>query len=401
MNKETKFDPFDLGSEPTGEDFDPFAPDNNDTESKSNATRKSKVTDTAAKASATNSPDNNEQNNTDKSPVFEYAGATEDIDDVSKTFEELRIVKSVDFPELEDGKRVSWTVEYGKITKSVADPKGITIGKMKSDIETSKEFQEALKKAKDKKPICKVKPRVTAQSKGMAMSYKGVFRNMDEVNAADKVISILPAKDGKVYEIRKNVMGKFITPLITESLGGSCELLSDVRAGFVSALPRIPVDMMMKIVTFFRYCSDEGDGEAILNIYWDRLCRSFHIDAPEQTATKASVESVENLNFADDRYIHFMDIHSHNDMKAFFSAVDDKDEKATRLYSVIGHLDKYFPDIKTRISNGGKFCEIDPSEVFELVAKPFPDDWKSKVHFRECHEVDNGISVDNQGVDVL
>ena len=80
-----------------------------------------------------------------------------------------------------------------------------------------------------------------------------------------------------------------------------------------------------------------------------------------------------------------MDIHSHNSMKAFFSAKDDADEKSTRLYSVIGHIDKYFPDIKTRISNGGKHWPIDPAEVFELISCPFPDMWKEKVHFNSSH----------------
>jgi hypothetical protein len=120
----------------------------------------------------------------EKLPVFEYAGASEEIEDVSKTFDELRIEKAGDFPELDDGKRVSWSVEYGKITKGVSNPKGTSISKMKADIETSKEFLEALKMAKDKNPACKIKPRVTAQSKGIA-SYKGVFRLLKEAEASD------------------------------------------------------------------------------------------------------------------------------------------------------------------------------------------------------------------------
>ena len=91
----------------------------------------------------------------EKLPVFEFGGATENIEDSSQTFDELRIAKAADFPELEDGKRVSWTVEYGKITKIVSDAKGTSIAKIKSEIETSKAFLDALKKAKDKNPDCK------------------------------------------------------------------------------------------------------------------------------------------------------------------------------------------------------------------------------------------------------
>ena len=328
----------------------------------------------------------------EKPPVFNYANATEDIEDASQTFDELRIAKATDFPELEDGKRVSWTVEYGKITKSVADAKGMTIAKMKSDIETSKEFLDSLKKARDKNPACKVKPRVTAQSKGTASGYKGVFKDMDEVDAAGKVISILPAKDGKVYEVRDTHLGRFITPVV-----GS-EMLSDVRAGFIPApgIPRIPMDLVMRIIAFFRYLTlGGGDNEALVNIYWDSHGKTFVVDTPEQIVSKLSVHSNENPDYLNERFIHFMDIHSHNSMRAFFSATDNKDEKATRLYTVIGRLDKYFPEIKTRISNGGKFHEIDPSEVFEYIARPFPDVWKEKVKFRERHNDDRNGLVDS------
>ena len=159
---------------------------------------------------------------------------------------------------------MSWTVEYGKIVKAVADPKGTSIGKMKADIETSKEFLDSFKRARDKNPACKVKPRVTAQSKGTVSVYKGVFANMGDAVASGKVISIVPAKDGNVYEIRNTKMGQFITPVV------GCELLSDVRAGFIPALPRIPSNLLVKIIAFFRYFMRHGaNNEVLLNIYWD------------------------------------------------------------------------------------------------------------------------------------
>jgi PRTRC genetic system protein A len=396
MDNTNKDELFDLGSEPTGEDFDPFASDDDneaaaatDTEQADN-TPESKQPEATAPTESAVVPGTDKKAEVkepeapgfaDKPPVFEYAGATEIIDDASKTFDELRIEKSSDFPELEDGKRVSWTVEYGKITKTVADPKGMSVGKMKSDIETSKEFEDSLRKrGADKNPACKVKPRVTAQSKGTAVAYRGVFTNTEEAEAVGKAISIVPGRDGSVYEIRCNKMGKFVTPVY------GCDLLSDVQAGFTPALPRVPMDLMMKIISFFRYYTRHGaDREVLVNVYWDTVSQTYVLDAPEQTVTSVSVESSENPAYTDDRYIHYMDIHSHNSMKAFFSTTDNNDEKATRLYTVIGRLDKYFPDIKTRISNGGKFMEIDPIEVFEQVACPFPEEWTDVVRFRDPH----------------
>jgi len=387
MSNDTNNETFDLGSEPAGEVFDPFAEDNEETPEENNeeitvenavpVTEQPKTPATEKKPVTPETKTTDTENFADKPPVFEYAGATENIDDSSKTFDELRIEKSADFPELEDGKRVSWTVEYGKITRAVGDPKGTSIGKIKSDIETSKEFAESLKKrGADKNPVCKVKPRVTAQSKGNKTSYRGVFTDVEEAEASGKMISVVPAKDGRIYEIRKTNMGKFITPITNGYI------LSDVQAGFTPALPLIPMDLTLSVYGFFRAYMQNGDErEVLVNIYWDTEEKRFIADAPEQTVTKASVDSKTDGVYSGERYIHYMDIHSHNSMKAFFSETDNNDERATRLYSVIGRLDKFYPDIKTRISNGGKFLEIDPSEVFEKIAKPFPDEWKSRVKF--------------------
>ena len=99
----------------------------------------------------------------EKPPVFCHKSAKEPIADPTMTFEELRIRKSEDFADLEEGKNVSWTVEYCGIVKSIKDPKGTTIISMKESIERSREFLDALKKAKDKNPDCLVKPKVTMQ----------------------------------------------------------------------------------------------------------------------------------------------------------------------------------------------------------------------------------------------
>jgi len=383
---------FDLGSSPDNEGFDPFAdddgaditetdvieivPDAPVTEEKAETTVNEPEPAGAADKTATPKDEKATQSFAEKLPVFEYAGATEDISDTSKTFDELRIEKATDFPELDDGKRVSWTVEYGKITKAVTDAKGTSIGKMKTDIENSKEFEDSLKKrGADKNPACKIKPRVTAQSKGLPSSYRGVFGNADEALSAGKVISIIPGKDGRVYEMRNTDMGRFITPI------SGCEELSDIRAGFTPALPPIPKELMMQVISFFRKFS-KNDSEVLVNVYWDTSGSKFILDAPVQVVSKVSVYSGGNSAYSDVRYIHYMDIHSHNTMKAYFSPTDDCDEKATRLYTVMGELDKYFPTIVTRIANGGKFHEIDPMEVFENIEHGYPHDWEYNVSRR-------------------
>ena len=313
----------------------------------------------------------------DKPALFSYGSAKEPIEDASMTFEELRIQKSEDFPELESGKTVSWRVRYGAVTKSITDPKESTIAKSKEEIERSKAFLDGLKKAKndkDRNPDCLVSPIVTAKSKGIA-AYAGVFPTVEAARASDKVICILPARDGRIYEMRKNEMGEFIAPK------NKVADFAEVRAGFTPALPLIPRELMGQIITFFRCLMNGGtEYEAMVFLYWDRQKDEFVVYVPKQTASKASIHAdLTDNTLPEDRYLHYADIHSHNSMTAKFSTTDDADERATRLYIVIGRLDKFYPDISARVSCGGTYLPIDTNLVVESVGGEFPTKWLDQV----------------------
>ena len=312
----------------------------------------------------------------DKPPVFSYGGAKEKIEDSSQTFEELRILKADDFPELGEGKSVSWKVKYGTVTKPVADPKSATIASVKEEIEKSKSFLDGLAKAKDKNPDCLVIPSVIAKSKGAAMAaYKGVFHTLEAARKSDKLICLIPARDGKVYEMRKTDVGEMVVPKrrVAE--------FAEVRAGFVPALPRIPREVTGRIISFFRsFMNEDAEYEALAFVYWDRENEDFVVHIPRQRTTKASVYANLTDNcLPEERYLHYADIHSHNSMEAKFSAVDDRDEKASRLYIVVGRLDNFYPSVSARISCGGTYLPIDPELVMEGVGEEFPTEWLDKV----------------------
>ena len=311
----------------------------------------------------------------DKPPVFQYGGAREQITDASMTFEALRIQKADDFPELEDASAVTWQVRYGDITKTVSAPKTDTIAAMKAEIEKSKAFLDSLKKGKVKDPECVVKPQIRMQKKGVA-DYKGVFPTLEAARASNKVICLIPARDGQTYEMRRSELGEFIAPKhkITE--------FSEVRAGFRPALPRIPQELLRAIIGFFRSQMEAGtEFEALVRIYWDREEQKFIPFVPKQRVTKDSVTvRLTDEDLPDEqRYLYYADIHSHNSMKAVFSAIDDMDERGTRLYLVIGRLDRFFPEISARISCGGSFVPIEPGLVLEGLDSSFPAEWSGKV----------------------
>lgn len=317
-----------------------------------------------------------------KAPVFEFAGVSEEIDDLSKTFEDIRISKAEDFPELEDGKRVSWKMSYCGIVKNIEQPKKTTIAEQKKIIEESKDFMNAIKRKKGNL-VCKVIPTVTAQKKGRMESYKGIFIDEDTAAKSGKAIAYVPSEDGNVYEIRNNTIGTFRAK--AERIRG----LTNIKAGFTPALPLFPYEMLTEIIAFFKYFADRKNVcEALVNVYWDTECENYIVKVPEQKVGAVAVETI--LSDDEDNLIHVMDIHSHNLMDAYFSSTDNSDEKATRIYAVIGRLDKLFPDISMRISVGGKFVDINPTDVFEYPFKDFPDEWLSYVTEYKVKEHKNG-----------
>lgn len=320
----------------------------------------------------------------EKPPVFYHKGIKEDIEDASMTFEELRIRKSDDFTDLEEGKRVSWSVEYCGIRKEVKDPKGTTIISMKEMIERSREFLDALKKTKDKNPCCYVKPKVEMKTKGNAATYKGKFGSLEEARASDKVICLIPSNDGRIYELRKMEQGEFIAPK------NNVVDFSEIRAGFIPALPKIPAQLMGEIIAFFRsFMTESEENEAMAQIYWDKAEKRFFAYVPKQSVCKEEVEA--NLHDCpyddEERYICYADIHSHNSMDAFFSGKDDRDECSTGLYLVLGRLDHFYPEIKARIFCGDSFVPIDPDTVVEGLERQFPREWLEQVSIRRKESV--------------
>ena len=190
-----------------------------------------------------------------KPAIFSYAKVKENIEDRDSTFEDLRQRYEADFPELSDPKTISWTVNYGKTTKSVSNPGSDKVYDIKAEIEKSKACKEALKKAKtdaDKNPECIVKLFKKAQTKGEALSgIKELCLTKAEAAQTNKPIVLLPSKDGRVYEQRRNEIGCFTAP------AENVREFEDIQAEFKMALPKIPAHIFSKVMGFFKSISDE------------------------------------------------------------------------------------------------------------------------------------------------
>ena len=320
--------------------------------------------------------------------VFSYGKAKDPITDRDCTFEDLREKYESDFPELSDSKRVSWTVTYGKETKTINNPGSDKVYDIKTEIEKSKKFLDGIKKAKseaDKNPECIVKPYIKAQSKGEVISlssYKEFCSTEVEAQESKKAIVLLPSSDGRLYQVRKTSVGNFIA---------QADHLPEVPAigtGFQMTLPKIPMHILMFIWDFFAGLSEKYELEALVHILYDTKREKYTIRVPKQKLTHVSVDSVMEEEYPE-HMVHVMDIHSHNTMPAKFSSVDDEDEKPTRLYAVMGRLDKVLPDITVRASCGGKFIPVEPADVFDIKSNafPHPKTWDDQIELPENEDI--------------
>ena len=199
-------------------------------------------------------------------------------------------------------------------------------------------------------------------------------------------------EDG-MYLIVKNKIGKFVTkaqriPFVT----------STPREGFQMNLERkIPYNFLLQTIAFFKQVmKDKGNAEAMIQVLQNPDGEYF-IHVADQEVSGASVKFKRDAEFEKTNLL-VLDIHSHNNMGAFWSGTDNNDEKEARMYGVIGSLKQDWPAMKFRVGNGnGGFIDLNPYDVFETpdVVVEIPAEWIQKVHkpgkFFKGHE-DQGRS---------
>ncbi len=210
------------------------------------------------------------------------------------------------------------------------------------------------------------------------MSYKGVFRTLAEASEGGKAISYVPSSDGKVYRISNEEFGILSTPITSK-----VSILDDIKPFFIPKLPKIPSILFEEIIGLFKHYAKKNL-EVMVLIYWDRIFKEYVVFVPEQEISTSMINT--EIPIVDEtRYLLYMDIHSHHNMKAKFSSIDDKDEKATMLYTVIGNLDKEKYSISVRASNGGTYLNLNSHDLIEITYKvgDYPSEWEKNVRIKK------------------
>lgn len=189
--------------------------------------------------------------------------------------------------------------------------------------------------------------------------------------------NFIASSDGKIYEVRDSTLGRIVMH------HDYIPQFDQINEGFSFNLPKIPASILRQVMSFFQaYCLETNPLEVYLRIYYDNEEERYFLHCPKQYITSVSV-SVDEDEFIDEvRYLHVMDIHSHNTMRAYFSTRDNNDELAYRLYAVIGRINTA-PQIKLRVGARGKHLMLNPLSIFESVDltpdNEYPTEWDESV----------------------
>ena len=100
---------------------------------------------------------------------------------------------------------------------------------------------------------------------------------------------------------------------------------------------------------------NDPDTERFFAVRWDG--QAYRLVFPEQAGTATSLAYRPPAGVV-------AEFHSHGSLSAFFSATDDRDEQAFRIYGVVGRLDTARPELSLRVGVYGYFAPVAWSQVF-------------------------------------
>jgi len=188
-----------------------------------------------------------------------------------------------------------------------------------------------------------------------------------------KPITYVCASNG-IFEIRQNAIGVF-----SRKVDGVPDM-GEVAEGFQWGLPKIPWALFEQAVAFFKaVMKRHGGAEAYIQFFFNKDEGKYFAHVPKQYVSGGHVNFDRDVEM-EAKHILVMEAHSHNTMSAFFSGVDNADERADRLFMVMGKLDERVPQVLVRCAMGGQHVPLTIEEAFEVPPDNVPQSWLDQVN---------------------
>ena len=187
----------------------------------------------------------------------------------------------------------------------------------------------------------------------------------------------LPANDALAYQYILAGNGVFVrteTRFFTALLPVmACTVrgLPPLRSQFQLLVPRIPARLLDTILTDAGCARRPDNGLNEVLYQFHHHGRTIQVKRPAQHTAPTNVTTAVT---ADDTII--CDLHSHGNMRAFFSQTDNADEQGARLYAVIGRVDSA-PEMRLRVGVYGHWLALPLTAVFTH-SGPFKDLYQEK-----------------------
>ena len=147
---------------------------------------------------------------------------------------------------------------------------------------------------------------------------------------------------------------------------------------------KVPVEMFYQVHKFFLAVMDLGPSsyEAQVFIVWNEKSKEYRIVVPDQIVSGAAVSYDLKDQLDDSTDVIIMDIHSHNNMNAFFSGTDNKDDRSNAWISgVFGKITTTLMDVFRFNDGKGGSIEMSKEDIFEFndIEVDIPSDWVNRV----------------------
>lgn len=237
------------------------------------------------------------------------------------------------------------------------------------------------------------------------LSLVAALFNQNEVEAEPTVLDRWPTayiidNHGHIFLHRKLGAGGHVTLKAKDRP----ERLKDIGTTFsecINHLPggKIPLDLFSQVCSFFKkVMKDKGydkstnmsaatgwrsSNEAMAHILWNNDTKKYEIGIPTQKVSTAAVDF--SYDDVKENHVIVIDVHSHNNMGAFWSQRDDKEDAKGIWYSgVVGTIDKG-PTTNWRFSMNGEFRSVKFEDIYDGTFDQVqfdlevPDAWMDKV----------------------
>lgn len=185
--------------------------------------------------------------------------------------------------------------------------------------------------------------------------------------------------------------GRFVCMEEAKIKGLAVNKTTKPREAILQHLPnggqRVPEEFFWQIRQFFLDVMGMGPStyEAQVFVLWNEHTQEYRIMVPKQTVSAAAVRYDIQDQLGEGDHI-IMDIHSHNDMGAFFSGTDDRDDaKNCWISGVFGKLSTNL-EYRFRFNDGtGHHYELAKGDIFTVPAaqsQETPQAWIDQVEIQ-------------------